>query len=81
MIWKLVCDQKQIMLVTDYSNDTAGIGLCSKCLMKPAIFTRKHRMNYGSVRTSFTIYLKSIELDLERSGERCPAFFEMCIPF
>ncbi len=39
MIWKLVCGQKQILLVTDYSNDTAEIGLCSKCLMKPAIFT------------------------------------------
>ena len=29
MIWKLVCGQKQMMLlVADYSNDTAEIGFC-----------------------------------------------------
>lgn len=28
MIWELVSGQKQMMLVADYSNDTAEVGLC-----------------------------------------------------
>ena len=55
-----MCGQKQIMLVTDYSNDTAEIGLCSKCLMKPAILTDELKgMALSVVRTYFEEQKKS----------------------